>query len=124
MNRGHCSEPAPAAFMCRPAADADKQRLDDMEEAHYLRVAAVTLSQAFDGERVLQQMFVWLQVHVGLECCGEGPAGQLREDSHVSTQRAALALASFWDAPSLKQKQIYRLTKGSTVGYREPVLKL
>lgn len=51
MNRGHCSEPVPAAFTCRPAADEDKQRLDDVEEAQCLRAAAVTLSQASEGER-------------------------------------------------------------------------
>lgn len=60
VRRGLCSEPVLPARRCRPAADQDEQRLGDKEEARYLRVTAVTLSQASEGERLLRQVFVWL----------------------------------------------------------------
>lgn len=63
-------------------------------------------------------MFVWLEVYVGLER-GE-KAAQL---SLVPTQRAALARASFWNDPSLQQKQMHRLTRGSrAVRRREAII--
>lgn len=60
VNGGQCREPVLTAFSRRPAADEDKRRPGDMEEAQHLRATAATLSQASGAERALQQMFVWL----------------------------------------------------------------
>lgn len=55
ISQSLCGEPVPTAFVSQPAAEEDKQWLDDMEEAPYLKVAAVTLSHTSEGERGLQQ---------------------------------------------------------------------